>query len=281
MAPASEQINRVLQSVKELQPLPTSIGRILRATDDPDVTANTLSELIGLDQALSAKILQMANSATLGYGPPCSLLSEAVMRLGFQRIRTIVLAVGAASPLTRGLNGYRLGGGQLWTHSVATATAAEWLSKALNYPNPEEAYVAGLLHDIGKLLLDQFVLLDYKQILYSVQIQKKSLCEAEEELIGINHAKVGSLMAQKWRFPEILVEAIYCHHTPSLAFDQPKLAAIINVANAFSIQEGGIIDKYGQAVHPESMRILNLDDKKVAKMQEEMNNYFKIKSSGL
>jgi len=228
------KINTILDSIKQLQPLPASVSRVLRATDNPKVNSSYIAELIGLDQALSAKVLQMANSVSMGYGPQCSTLSEAVMRIGFQRVRTIVLGIGASGPLNQNLQGYRIGAGQLWTHSVATSTAAQWLSRNLNYPDPEEAYVAGLLHDIGKLLLDQFILLDYPQIMYSIRIKKMMLCEAEEQLIGINHAKVGSMMAEKWNFPTSLIEAIYCHHTPSLAFEKPKLAAIINIANAFA-----------------------------------------------
>jgi len=275
----SAKVDKILKSVEQLKPLPGSISRVLQATDDPQTNSSILSEIIGLDQALSAKVLQMANSASLGYGPGCSTLSDAVMRLGFKRIRTIVLGIGASSPLTKRLSGYRLGAGQLWTHSVSASTAAQWIARHMSYPEPEEAYVAGLLHDIGKLLLDQFILVDYQQIMYSVRIQKKMLCEAEEELIGINHAKVGSLMAEKWNFPTVLVEAIKYHHTPSLAFEGPILAAIVNVSNAFASENTKDLDPKGMIVHPESYQILNLEERTLEKLKTEMDQYFKLTSS--
>jgi putative nucleotidyltransferase with HDIG domain len=267
----SPEVTRVIRSVDKLQPLPTSVTRVLRAIDDPMTTAGMLSEIIGLDQALSANLLQLANSASLGYGPTCSTLADAVMRLGYKKVRTMVLSIGASSLLSRLLYGYRFGAGKLWNHSVATAVAAQWLSRTLSYPEPEEAYIAGLLHDIGKLLLDQFVLIDYKDILYSLQNDHKLLTEIEEERIGVNHAKVGSLMAEKWNFPPTLVEAIYCHHTPSLAFNEPRLAAIVNIANMFGTTEAiGLMDIASSVVHPDSLQILHLQESDIERLQKAM-----------
>lgn len=272
----SDKINEILETVKELQPLPVNITRVLHATEEPETTATKLSEFIGLDQALAANVLHLANAASLGFGPPCSTLTDSVMRLGFKRIRTIVLGIGASNPLTQRLRGYRLGEGQLWTHSIATATTAQWLANYFHYPQTEEAYVAGLLHDIGKLLLDQFIMLDYQQILYSVQIQKKMLCDAEEQLIGINHAKVGGLMAEKWNFPGILIEAISCHHAPGNAYDQPILAAITNIANAICAKGVGNLDPYGRVVNDESLRILNIKNEIIPKLEEKLKQYLEI-----
>jgi putative nucleotidyltransferase with HDIG domain len=265
----SVDVTRILRTIDKLQPLPTSVTRVLRAIDDPMTTAGVLSEIVGLDQALSADLLQVANSSALGYGPNCSNLSDAVMRLGFKKLRSLVLGIGASGLLNKQLKGYRFGAGQLWNHSVATATNAQLLSRALHYPEPEEAYTAGLLHDIGKLLLDQFILIDYKEILYSMQKGNMLLTEIEEELIGVNHAKVGSMMAEKWNFPPVLVEAIYCHHTPSLAFNDPKLAAIVNIANMFgTTEEIGLMDKASRIVHPDSLSILDLRDSDIEKLHK-------------
>jgi len=153
-----KRVDTILQTVDQLRPMPSNVTRLLRELENPGVTAGQISDQIGLDQALAALILQMANSAILGYGRTCTSISDAVVRLGFKRIKSIVMASAATTSMQGSLRGYRLGAGQLWNHSLAVAVAAEWVAQVVSYPNPEEAYVVGLLHDMGKLLLDQYVL---------------------------------------------------------------------------------------------------------------------------
>ncbi|HEX2980900.1 MAG TPA: HDOD domain-containing protein, partial [Anaerolineaceae bacterium] len=141
-----QKIDQILLSVDRLRPMPSSVTRVLRAIEDPQSTSQIIAEFIGLDQALSAAVLQVANSAALGYSGNCTSLPDAVMRLGFKRLKTLIYGIGASGPLMRRLSGYRLGAGELWQHSIATAVGSQWLARSLRYPNPEEAYVGGLLH---------------------------------------------------------------------------------------------------------------------------------------
>lgn len=261
--------------------MPSSVERVLREVDNPYASAGMISEYISLDQALAASVLQMANSAAMGFGFRCSSIDEAVMRLGFKRIKTLVLGAATSGTLNHRLPGYRYGSGELWNHSVACAAAAQWISRALGFPNPEEAYVAGLLHDMGKLILDQFVLADYSHIISLMHKRHMLLWQVEEELLGINHATVGGKTSQKWRFPEILQEAIAYHHTPSLASNHQKLASVINIANAFASRSNvGLTDPEGRFIHPEALVVLKIDDEKVARMQLEMENSLRFGGLG-
>lgn len=274
-----QKVDRILKSVDQMRPMPTSVTRILRAMDDPMNTAGAISELIGLDQALAASVLQMANSAGLGYNAVCTSLNDAVMRLGFKRLKVLVLGAATSGPLTRRLNGYRLGANELWNHSVYAAVAAQWLSRALHYPDPEEAYVAGLLHDMGKLLLDQYVMVDYNRMVDLMKTYNLAMWQVEEHLLGVHHATVGALMAEKWNFPIILVDAIRCHHAPSLARTKPTLPAIINIANAFSHQQHSLTndDALGKTIHPESLNILNLDEVQIERIKIQMERHMSTK----
>jgi len=268
------KLDQILSSVDKMRPMPTSVTRILNSLDDPNSTAGLISELIGLDQALAASVLQMANSASLGFNFVCSSISDAVMRLGIKRIKVLVLGAASSGPLTRRLNGYRLGAGDLWNHSVATAVTAQWISRYLRYPDPEEAYVAGLLHDMGKLILDQYMNVDYMRILDTMRVHNLSLWQVEEKLLGIEHSMVGSLMAQKWNFPTQLINAIRYHHAPSLANTKPELGAIINLANVFSKSEKEFqLDPHGQVMHPEAINILGLDEMQVMRMHQLLIEY--------
>jgi putative nucleotidyltransferase with HDIG domain len=249
--------------------MPTSVTRILNALDEPNNTAGMISDLIGLDQALAASVLQMANSAGMGFNTVCSNITDAVMRLGFKRVKTLVLGAASSGPLTRRLNGYRLGAGELWNHSVATAVTAQWIAQFLHYPDVEEAYVGGLLHDMGKLILDQYMMVDYMRIVELMQNYNLALWQVEEKLLGIDHSMVGSLMAQKWNFPVVLVDAIRYHHAPSLARSKQQLGAIINIANALSKDERTLqLDPNGAVIHPEAMTILKVDQEQVNRMKQ-------------
>lgn len=253
-------LKHILSSVSFLRPLPANVARTLRAMEDPSTTPAMVADMLALDQALTAYVLRMANSTHNGHTAPCASLNEAVDTLGFKQIQALLLSTVAAGPLTRRLNGYRQGNGELWEHSIAAANSARWLAQAIHYPSPEEAYVAGLLHDMGKLLLDQFVLIDYHRIIQSMWKRKLHLWQVERQLLGTDHAEVGGMMSVQWGFPPALSDAIRYHHTPVLARAQPSLAALVNLANAFTPPATlGLSFLGGRMIHPDSLKILNLE----------------------
>jgi putative nucleotidyltransferase with HDIG domain len=271
-----QKVEDIVQSVARLRPMPANVTRLLREIDKPDTTINMLAGLISLDQALAALVLQMSNSASLGYPRTCSSLYEAIMQIGLHRLKSILLASSATDMMKHRLNGYRLGEGELWHHSLMTGVAAEWLAQALRYPNPEEAYVSGLLHDIGKLVLDQFVLSSYNQIVEFGQHYQLPLWQVEEKLLGLDHARVGGLIAERWNFPVTLADAIHFHHMPSFARTNQKLPAIVNLANSFAAElQPTNQDLFSFQFHPESLNILRIDSGRVEKLKADM------KSSGL
>lgn len=273
------KVDAIVQSVDRLQPLPTSVTRVLSTLESPNSNARMVSEMIGLDQALAASVLSIANSAALGYAPVCTNLNDAVMRLGFRRVKTVIMGAATSNELTRPLSGYRLKSGELWNHSVAAAMACQWLSQVFSYSDPEEAYVGGLLHDIGKVLLDQYVRMDYLVIVDTMRRGQVSLWQAEEHLFGIDHARIGGMMAKRWNFPSGLIDAIQYHHAPSLAMENEKLAAIANVANSFiTRQETGMTDPYGAVIHPEAMRILRIDEGRAKVLKEQMFQNFRLQN---
>lgn len=267
----SKKVDAILLSVQSLRPMPSNVSRILKEVENPNVTIGIVSDLIGLDQALAALVLQMANSVAMGYNRSCSSIRDAVMRIGLKRLKALLMVSPAIGPLRNQLSGYRLGAGELWRHSLATAVASEWLAQALRYNSPEEAYACGLLHDVGKLVLDQYVLKDYMQIFTFVQQYKMPLWQVEEKLIGIDHARVGGLIAERWGFPNSLVDAISYHHYPSMARTNAVLPAIVNLANSVtaSIDQPEIM-LIGGEVHPETLTILHISEEKMSSYREKL-----------
>ena len=269
----SQRVENIVQSVTSLRPMPSNVTRIMSEIEKQNVSIDILVGLIGLDQALTALVLQMSNSVSLGYSRTCSTLNEAIMLIGLGRLKTILLTSSATGMMKRSLSGYRQGAGELWHHSLVVGVASEWLAQALHYPNPEEAYVSGLLHDIGKLLLDQVVLNNYNEIIDSVQKYQMPLWQVEEKLIGIDHAKVGGLIAEHWNFPVILVDAIRFHHAPSFARINQRLPAIVNLANSFSQDyqlTGSALLSF--ETHPESLNILKINATDVEKLKIKMKD---------
>jgi putative nucleotidyltransferase with HDIG domain len=273
----SKKVDAILLSVQSLRPMPSNVTRILKEVEDPNAPIGIVAELIGLDQALAALVLQMANSVAMGYNRSCTSIRDAVMRIGLKRLKALLMASPAIGPMRNSLSGYRLGAGELWRHSLATAIASEWMAQALRYPNPEEAYASGLLHDVGKLVLDQYVLKDYMQILNFVQQYKMPLWQVEDKLIGIDHARVGGLIAERWGFPNALVDAISYHHYPSLARTNAVLPAIVNLANSVTAaidQPDAIL--LGGEVHPETMNILHISEDRMASYREKLAGVLSI-----
>lgn len=270
------KIDDIIQSIERLKPMPSNVSLILREIEKQDLTIEALAGMIGLDQVLTALVLQMSNSVSLGYSRTCSTLNEAIMYIGLQRVKSILISSSAAGMMNNSLKGYRLGAGELWQHSLVVAVASEWLARMLRYPDPEQAYVSGLLHDIGKLLLDQSVLNNYVRITDYVEKYRVQIWQAEERMIGVDHARVGGLIAEHWNFPVDLVDAIRFHHAPSFSKVNQRLAAIVNLANSFS-------EDYQQTksallsfrLHPETLRILKLAPKDMQDLKS------KIKASGI
>lgn len=270
--PFSGKIQEILDNIKRLKPLPGTCQKILQIVENPNATAVEVIKVIKTDQALAADVIRMANSVSLGYKVPCSSIDTAVVRIGFKRVRALALRSFASGPLTRRLKGYRMEENSLWNHSMAAAKYSDLIAKILSYPDPEDAYVTGLLHDIGKLMLDQYVLDDYQKIVEMMKTEKRPLWEIEENLFGIDHAAIGGIMADKWNLPPKLGEGIRFHHMPSLSKRHRQLVAIINIANALTPEtSSGLSRLEGKFVNEDALQILHLNQDTFQKLHQRLN----------
>jgi len=276
-----EIVRKILGYINDIRPMPTSVSRVLTALDNQNSDAEIISEFLGLDQALTANVLSVANSVILGYGPSCSNLNDAVMRLGFKRLRTIVLGVGVSNTFDSSLPTYGLMTGDLWNHSIATAVAAQWLARTFSMPNPEDIYVAGLLHDIGKLVLDRFARVYFPNLDRTAREFNCPFFQIEDRVFGINHAVVGGALARKWNFPDVLANPIEDHHSPGQAKGNKRIAAIINIANAFNPIDSVTLQRLGKRTYdPSALDLLKLTEKDLFRLNDEMNRYFKPQING-
>ena len=252
----------IVNKVDDMKVLPEIINKIVALTEDPDSTVDDMEKIILKDQILTTKILRLANSAYYGYARKISTISQATVLLGFQAIKSIALASTVSSYLTSELKGYSLEKNQLWTQSQTCAIISRHLAKHVKYPNPEEAYIAGLLRDIGKTILNQHMENEYTQVLSKVEVDGLSFLDAERQVFAFDHAEIGEKVATKWNLPLDLVDTIGNHHTPERSNANIKLVSIVHVADAITMMMGvGLgLDGLAYNLSPVAIESLGLDE---------------------
>lgn len=231
-------LNELVAKVDDLPSLPLVVTQVLRLTDDPEATPEDLNKVITTDQNLTARVLRLANSAYYGFARRIGTVTEAVILLGFNTIRNLVMAASVSHILEREVTGYELARGELWHHSLTAAMAARLLAREIRYRAHEQAFIAGLLHDIGKVVLSLYVSGEFQEIIRRVQEENIPFMAAEAEVLGFHHAQVGGLVAEKWNLPRELVEAVSFHHHPGQAQVDPRLTTITHAADAVSLMLG-------------------------------------------
>jgi len=256
---------RILKEVRDLPPFSAIANRALKLTNDPRSSAVDISRVISYDPAFTARVLRMANSAYYGFARKVTTVSEAIVILGYETLKSVVLALTLQKFYDREVHGYGLEKGDLWKHSVGCALAARLIATQVRYKSIEEAFVAGLLHDVGKVILNQYVRDEIDVIIELSGSQGLSFAEAEKKVLGFDHQDIGSKVAEKWNFNEKIVEAIRCHHRPDRARKDPELTAIVHVADFVCLSLGLGIGSDGMLypLKKEALHVLKLDEPEI------------------
>ena len=220
-------------------PSPTVV-RLLNLLNNPDADYDEVIATVNRDAVLSAKLLAICNSTSYGLAQPVASVGQGVLYLGFGEIHRLVMALSFGSQIGSGLSGYDMEAGVLWHHSLVTALLTPrvlGISKKFA-TDTSIAYTAGLVHDIGKLVIGQALDAAARERLHQiVQAGETSLLQAEKSVIGCDHAEVGACLLQQWRIPEIIVEAVAHHHQPNLD-GSGSLSALVHVADVVAHQTG-------------------------------------------
>ncbi len=269
-------IDEIVAKVDELPSLPHIVVRVMELTEDPDSTAFDINEVINQDQNMTAQVLRMANSVYYGYSRRIATVTDAIVLIGFNAVRSIVLAASVSKILKQELSGYVMGEGELWKHSQCAAVFARMLAKKKKFRSVELAYTATLLHDIGKLVLNSYIGESYQEVLAVVNEEKVPFNEAEDRILGFNHATVGGKVAEKWNLPADLVDAISFHHHPEEAEKNPQLTAVVHLADAMTLQMGlGLgIDGLMYPLSGETMDLLDVTEQELEEVMAEIVDVF-------
>ena len=259
-AKAAEQLDALVRQVRDLPALPETVMRVLRLSDDPKSSIADVGKALVSDQALAARVLKLANSAFYGASRRISTVSEAVVILGMRTTRNLVMATGCQDMLQNEVAGYCLPPGALLRHSLACASAAQALAQRTKYRGMEEAFVAGLLHDIGKVVMNLYLRDQFIQVLIQVASGDLTYADAERAVFSFDHAEAGATLLERWNLPAPLVAAVRYHHAPLEAPGDSPLPCLVHVADAICMTLGvGLgLDGLAYMLQPEALAILQL-----------------------
>jgi HD-like signal output (HDOD) protein len=230
-------IEALTRSALLIETLPASVTRLAALTRGDGWDMRKVEEVVGLDPALTLRLLRSANSAASASAMPVVTIREAIVRMGMGTLLSLGTAVAVQGRMRPALPEYGLSEGELWRHSVAAALAAEAAQSFCRTPLPPETNAAALLHDIGKLVMARFLDPDVLRVLAAAREHGGlSSLRAESELLLVHHGELGGLIAQQWHLPERLVIGITHHHTPDQAGD--VVADAVHVANTVAKHVG-------------------------------------------
>ena len=239
-------MDALLAGAPELAAMPQVVMRVIDLSAKPNSTATDLERAISLDQGLSTKVLTLANSSYFGLPRRLSSLKEAIVFLGFKSVRNLAMAITTFTVFLGKSDSLSLTRRALWRHSLDTAQCARIVAGRLpahiqSSFGSDEAFTCGLLHDIGKMIIDSQRPAQYMQIAEWCAARNLRFHEVELEVLPFGHSLIGAAMAGRWNLPPMLCEAVAFHHTPRAAEINPRLTATVSLANelAHHIEAGG------------------------------------------
>jgi putative nucleotidyltransferase with HDIG domain len=227
------ELNRIIARVEDLPTLPRTVLRITELVNDPKSSARDLARIITDDQVLAARLLKLVNSSFYGFPQRISTITAAIVLLGFDAIRNLLLTTSVFDLFANRKKFSEFPQEQFWDHSLGCAVGAKVIGDHLRYDKVEELFVSGLLHDIGKIVEMIFMPQQFAKITHLVHQKNILMRTAEEQVLGYTHADVGQLLAEKWNLPPKLISVIFHHHRPSDGGRFAQEATIIHLADIF------------------------------------------------
>jgi putative nucleotidyltransferase with HDIG domain len=261
-------VPQVLRSLKNLPPFPMVAQRTLLLLNKPEVSIQELVEVVKFDPAVTANILRISNSAYFGLRREIHSLHQALLLLGTQELLKIIIASGATRLFSAPAPGYFSERQGLWRHSVSCGLMVDLLCRELSLPDHATGFTAGLMHDIGKVVLSLFVEQKFHEIMEVVEQQGVSFQAAEKIILGVDHAEMGGEMARMWDFPDRLRLAITYHHLDKPEAYTDDLILLVYLADILVMMFGQDLGLDGLAYtgYPEVLRHFRLREKNLQRI---------------
>ena len=263
-----DNIDKLLEGVEKLPPAPKLLPQLMHALSDMDCDMGSVVDMITFDPALTARLLQMCNSAYFGLARRVASVSEAVSRLGFHEVYHVV-AIMSGEKFLRPSHSSGLDAEGMWKHAVITAFAARFVARGIR-SDADMLFTAGLLHDIGKVPMAEALKGDYSALVTDAALNGRTLVALENGSFDLNHAGVAGRLLEQWKFAPEFTASVRFHHDCEAAGDSARSAACIEIADALahSLQDLKPDDEPQEVVVPEALGVLGLAPKDLAAHQE-------------
>ncbi|MBN2412891.1 HDOD domain-containing protein [candidate division KSB1 bacterium] len=229
--PKDKKLLAFLSKIENLPVLPPVAIKILDKTKDPEFSIDDLIDLIMMDQVLTAKMVRVVNSVYFGLGRRIESLREALVYLGSKEIKNVVLTTTLVNNFSNNQNSKLFK--SFWEYSFATAVVSKLLAKSLKYKDHERAYLAGLLHDIGEVILIHNFPNEFLKVVKKVESTNMNFEEAENEILGISHTDFGPWLLEQWNYFGEIAHVVSRHHKPETSIYERHLVAIVHIAGLY------------------------------------------------
>jgi len=226
-----DHLQNMIMTTRDLPAMPQVASKVLELSSDPNTSAQQLQQVISDDQAMTARILKIANSALYSCSRKIKTLTEAIVMLGFNSIRSLVVTSAARNLYNTKTSQTGLKERLLWEHSIGCAFACRIMASETKPALTEEAFLAGLMHDIGKLVLNIQTPDLFDQIVQVVYNENLSFASTEQDIFGFDHTHVGALLVNKWKLSPTLEEVIRNHHNDAALSPEAPLLLYLDLGN--------------------------------------------------
>jgi putative nucleotidyltransferase with HDIG domain len=226
-----KRVKDIIDNAKGLSTLPAVYQNAITLLNDPSSTRRDIASVLRQDQAIVAKMLRVVNSPLFAFSRRISTIEDAIPLLGFSEIRNIVTSVSVITTFASGKGSDVFDRSGFWKHSAGSAIVCKVLARKLKIHSEEECFTAALLHDIGKLVLDQLFPQDFSNVISLVNEKSVPMREAEQSFFGRPHQTVGDYFIRKWKIPDVLADAVCCHHSPRESKVNPFLVSAVHLAD--------------------------------------------------